>query len=91
MRFRLHDGAGVREIEAPISVVVIAGRSGRDAAAVQAHIEELAALGVAPPSRTPLYYRVGASLLTQAARIQALGHGSSGEAEAVLIGSAEHG
>ncbi len=91
MRFRLHDGAGAREIEVPVSVVVIAGWSGRDAAAVQEHVEELAALGVAPPSRTPLYYRVGASLLSQAARIQVLGNGSSGEAEAVLIGSAEHG
>ena len=46
---------------------------------------------MAPPSQTPLYYRVGASLATQAGRIQVLGEGSSGEAEAVLIGSAEHG
>ncbi len=91
MRFRLHDARGVREIEAPISVIVIAGWSGRDAAAVQHHIDELAEIGVAPPSRTPLYYRVGAALATQAARIQVLGEGGSGEAEAVLIGTAEHG
>ncbi len=91
MQFRLHDAEGARDIEVPVSVIVIAGWSGRDRAAVQEHIDELAELGVAPPSQTPLYYRVGASLATQAGRIQVLGEGSSGEAEAVLVGSAEHG
>ena len=91
MRFRLHHADGVEDIEVPVSVIVIAGWSGRDEAAVQEHIDELREIGVAPPSRTPLYYRVGASLATQAERIQVLGEGSSGEAEAVLIGSARHG
>ena len=91
MYFRLHDVAGVAEIEVPVSVIVIAGWSGRDRAAVQEHIDELAEIGVAPPSQTPLYYRVGASLATQAGRVQVLGEASSGEAEAVLIGSTEHG
>ena len=91
MRFRLHHVDGVEDIEVPVSVIVIAGWSGRDRAAVEEHIEELKEIGVAPPSRTPLYYRVGASLATQAERIQVLGEGSSGEAEAVLIGSARHG
>ena len=91
MQFRLHDARGATEIEVPIAVIVIGGWSGRDRAAVQEHIDELAEIGVAPPSQTPLYYRVGAALATQAGRIQVLGEGSSGEAEAVLIGSAEHG
>ena len=30
------------------------------------HIEELKAIGVQPPSKVPLYYRVAAELLTQA-------------------------
>ncbi len=91
MRFRLHHADGVEDIEVPVSVIVIAGWSGRDEAAVQEHIDELREIGVAPPSQTPLYYRVGASLATQADRIQVLGEGGSGEAEAVLIGSARHG
>ena len=91
MRFRLHHADGVEDIEVPVSVIVIAGWSGRDETAVQEHIDELREIGVAPPSQTPLYYRVGASLATQADRIQVLGEGSSGEAEAVLIGSARHG
>ena len=37
--------------------LVIAGWTGRDAAGIQHHIEELAALGVPRPSTVPLYYR----------------------------------
>lgn len=89
MRFRVHGAGGVREIEVPIEMVVIAGWSGRDAAAVRHHIDELAAIGVPPPSTTPLFYRVGADRLTQAATVQVLGPDSSGEAEAVLVGTPE--
>ena len=91
MRFRLHADGRIRRIEVPISVVVIAGWTGRSRDEVDRHIAELAELGVAPPSRVPLYYRVSASLLTHDGRIQVLGGGSSGEVEAVLIGTAEHG
>jgi len=68
-----------------IARVTIAGWTGRDAAAVQHHIDELAALGIAPPSQVPLYYRVSANLLTHAATIAVLGAGSSGEAEPLLL------
>lgn len=71
--------------EIDIADLVIAGWTGRDTAAVRHHIAELAALGVAPPSRTPLFYRCAAGLLTQAPRIQVVGEDSSGEAEAVLM------
>lgn len=64
---------------------VIAGWTGRDRGAIDHHIEELAAIGVPRPSTVPLYYRVGTGLLTQAARIDALGPDSSGEVEPVLI------
>src|SRR6266545_2966830 len=49
-----------------INDLVIAGWTGRDVAALEHHIEELKAIGVQPPSKVPLYYRVAASLLTQA-------------------------
>ncbi len=80
--FRLAD-AGTEDID--IHELVIAGWTGRDKAAVQHHIGELKALGVAPPSRTPLFYRVGADRLTQADGIQVVGEQTSGEAEVVLI------
>ena len=65
--------------------LVIAGWTGRDAAAIEHHIEELAALGVPRPSTVPLYYRMAAALLTQADRIEVLGGASSGEVEPVLL------
>ena len=77
--------AGGQRIAAPIHTLVIAGWAGRDAAAVQHHIAELAAIGVAPPRETPLFYRVAASLLTQAPRLDFAGDGSTGEAEAVFL------
>ena len=72
-----------------IDDLVIAGWTGRDVAALNHHIEELKAIGVQPPSKVPLYYRVAASLLTQAAAIQVVGDDTSGEAEPVLIGTAD--
>lgn len=67
------------------SQLVIAGWTGRDASAIEHHIEELEALGVHRPSSVPLYYRVAAHLLTQSPTIEALGTHSSGEAEPVLF------
>lgn len=67
------------------SRLVVAGWTGRDAAAIEHHIEELEAIGVPRPSSVPLYYRVGANLLTQLPVIEALGEESSGEAEPVLF------
>ncbi|MEM8854112.1 MAG: DUF2848 family protein [Pseudomonadota bacterium] len=69
--------------------LVICGWTGRDPAAVEHHIEELAAIGVARPSSVPLYYRVAASQLTQAETIQTVGEETSGEAEPVLVQTPE--
>ena len=72
-----------------IDQLVIAGWTGRDVAALDHHIEELKAIGVQPPSKVPLYYRVAASLLTQAVSIQVLGDDTSGEVEPVLMGASD--
>ena len=65
--------------------LVIGGWTGRDPAAVQAHIAELAALGIAPPPTVPVYYRVAASRLTTADTIQVTSPHTSGEAECVVL------
>ena len=65
--------------------LVLAGWTGRDRAAIEHHIEELSALGVAPPSATPMFYRTGVELLTQAENLQVLGPNTSGEVEYVLL------
>jgi len=84
------DGAangGRQKVSVEIEDLVIAGWTGRDVAALNDHIEELKAIGVQPPSTVPLYYRVAASLLTQAETVQVLGDDTSGEAEPVLVGT----
>lgn len=72
-----------------IDTLIIAGWAGRDAAAIEHHIEELAALGVPRPSTTPLYYRVAAQIVTQSSRLVVLGADSSGEVEPVLVAIAD--
>jgi hypothetical protein len=71
----------------PIHQAVIAGWTGRDPVARDHHIAELAAVGIAPPASTPIYYRVAARRLTTADRIEVSGDQSSGEVEFVLIGA----
>jgi Protein of unknown function (DUF2848) len=80
---------GVEKVVVDIDELVIAGWTGRDVAALDHHIEELKAIGVQPPSKVPLYYRVAAQMLTQADRIQVLGDDTSGEVEPVLVGAAD--
>jgi Protein of unknown function (DUF2848) len=86
------DGAakgGREKVAVDIEDLVIAGWTGRDVAALNHHIEELKAIGVQPPSKVPLYYRVAAQMLTQADKIQVLGDDTSGEVEPVLVGAAD--
>jgi len=78
----LVDGAP-RGIE--ITALVIAGWTGRDRAAVEHHIAELAAIGVKRPRFIPTFYRLGAGLLTTAVEIEVVGEDSSGEVEFVLV------
>lgn len=68
-------------IDVEIDHCIVAGWAGRDAAQIQAHIDELALLGVAPPSAVPLYYRVATNQLMQGSSVQVVGEHSSGEAE----------
>jgi hypothetical protein len=69
---------------AAVKHLVIAGWTGRDVAALEAHIKELEGLGVARPKRVPIFYRNAVSLLTTAGAIEAVGDKSSGEVEFVL-------
>src|SRR5713101_7770568 len=68
-----------------IASLVIAGWTGRDRAAVEHHIAELAAIGVKRPRVVPCFYRVGANLLTTSGEIEVAGEDSSGEVEFVLV------
>lgn len=81
------NGSDVRS--AQIDQLVIAGWTGRNKAAMEAHIEELEKLGVARPKSTPIYYRISAQMLTQADSIEVAGDTTSGEVEFVMMSQAD--
>ncbi|MCC9620501.1 DUF2848 domain-containing protein [Thalassospira sp. MA62] len=68
-----------------IAHCTVAGWTGRDAKAIQHHIDELAEIGVAPPSAVPLYYRTASGMVTGEDTIEVVGNGTSGEVEPLLI------
>ena len=72
-----------------IASLVIAGWTGRDKAAVEHHIAELAAIGVKRPRAIPCFYRLGANLLTTAPEVDVVGEDSSGEVEFVLVAESD--
>ena len=65
--------------------LVCAGWVGRDKSAVQAHVEELAELGIPGPSQTPTYMNYSPYLATTESAIDVVGPDSSGEVEYVIL------
>ena len=61
--FERHAAGSTDRIAFEAEVLIMAGWTGRDATAVEHHVAELAALGVAPPSAVPLFYRMDPALL----------------------------
>ena len=74
---------------AAVHSLVIAGWTGRNLAALEAHIKELEALGVKRPKSVPVFYRNAAALLTTGVAIEVIGDKSSGEVEFVLFALAD--
>jgi len=68
-----------------IKSLVIAGWTGRNVAALEAHIKELEAIGVKRPKTVPIFYRVASSLVSTASSIEVMADKSSGEVEFVLF------
>ena len=81
MKFKYEDG----NLDFALDRCYVAGWTGRNEQSVKHHIQELSAIGVAPPSTVPLYYRVSNTLLTHDQTIDVLGNGTSGEVEPMLI------
>jgi hypothetical protein len=65
--------------------LVCAGWVGRNKVALQAHIDELAELGVPVPTRTPIYMNLALHLLTQAEIVEVISEETSGEVEYVAF------
>jgi hypothetical protein len=85
LAFTADVAAGTHRMSVDVAELVVAGWTGRDLAAVEHHIEELAAIGVPRPSRVPLYYRVARNQLQQGGALQVMGPDTSGEAEFVMV------
>lgn len=84
--FERHTQSGCLLISFEPTDLVMAGWTGRDRASVQRHVDELAALGVSPPSTIPLFYRIDPALLAgPVERIRVVGDRSAGEVEVVLL------
>lgn len=82
LTFELPDG---QTVSTPVRQLFNGGYAGRDQAEVQAHIDELAQLGVPGPDTTPAMYPVS-PYLAQQCRTVAVQHArTSGEAEWALI------
>lgn len=71
------------ELHEPALLVI--GYAGRNQAAVQHHIDELAAIGIAPPPRVPMVYELAPGLVTYDPVIAVAGARTSGEVEPVLV------
>jgi Protein of unknown function (DUF2848) len=88
--FERHGAQGCDRIAFAPTDLIMAGWTGRDRAAVDHHIAELAALGVPGPGRIPTFYRLDPALLAgPVGEIHVLGEDTSGEVEAVLLSLAD--
>ncbi len=83
MRF---DVAGDRRsIDVSPARLFVAGFTGRDRQAVEAHLAELGELGIQPPPSTPTLMTLDPGLLTSSDVVEVSGTSTSGEAEPVLV------
>lgn len=64
---------------------IVAGYTGRNAAAVQHHIDELAAIGVAPPPEIPMFYPVDSESVNSDAEYEDSRTLTSGEIEPIYV------
>ena len=78
-------GAGGAMVTVEPEAVIVAGFTGRDRAAVEAHLAELEALGVPVPASAPTFYPAPPGSAVQAPAVAVTGAQTSGEAEAVVV------
>jgi hypothetical protein len=85
LKFTRHFGEKSDQVTIEPRTLIVAGWTGRDEAALNHHIEELAAIGVPRPSSVPVFYRNAVSNVVQTDRLEVLGPDTSGEVEPVII------
>jgi hypothetical protein len=89
LRLKMNLLKGSRDLVFTANHLVCGGWVGRDQKALQAHIDELAQLGVPGPRRIPIYMNLSTYLLTTDDEVTVVSDKSSGEVEYVLLCSGE--
>jgi hypothetical protein len=85
LTFTRHLGGKSDQVTVEPHTLIVAGWTGRDEAALNHHIEELAAIGVPRPSSVPVFYRNAVNNVMQTGRLEVLGPDTSGEVEPVIV------
>ncbi len=85
LQFQVHSGSRLSSLQFNIGQIICAGHSGRDVRSVRHHIDELLALGVAAPDRTPIFFKVSTYLATTDDDVTVQDRQTSGEVEFVLL------
>jgi len=85
LTFTRYFGGKSDQVTVEPHTLIVAGWTGRDEAALNHHIEELAAIGVPRPSPVPVFYRNAVNNVMQTDRLEVLGPDTSGEVEPVIV------
>ena len=85
LSFTRHFGGKTDQVSMTPDALIVAGWTGRDEAALNHHIEELAAIGVPRPTSVPVFYRNAVTNVVQTDRLEVLGPDTSGEGEPVIV------
>jgi hypothetical protein len=85
IRATLHGTQDSQSADITVNRLIVAGWTGRDVAAMEAHIRELEELGIPRPARTPIFYRNAVSRLNTAATVEVVGEDTSGEVEFIIL------
>jgi hypothetical protein len=84
VKFQVWSTGTFRSVTVPVRRLLIGGFTGRDQAAVSAHVEELAAHGIAGPKRVPSLFAGVPARVTTSPSIVVQGERTSGEAEFIV-------
>ncbi len=85
LNFQVQNLSGMEILECTVDQLIMAGWVGRNREALQAHIDELAELGIPGPKNVPEFYPLSVDRLSQGSSIQVSGKDTSGEVEFFLI------
>jgi hypothetical protein len=85
LQFTVVSRGGRRALSFPVRTMWNGGWAGRDQEAVRKHAEELAHMGIAPPTTTPIYFPLTNNVVTTSDSIQVTGDQTSGEIEWALL------